>query len=233
MKCLCIQHISFEDLGSCGPVIKDAGFAVDMRRIGVDPIPESVVRDAELLVLLGAPLGVYDAKTHPYLADEIAWAHQRLKIGRPTLGICLGAQIMAAALGAEVYPGTEKEIGWKIINVKDGASKNPLQPLVGVPIFHMHGDNIALPAEAECLASTDLCPVQAFRVGDCALGLQFHLEIDPTRIEQWLIGHWVELQLAKVDPVVLRQDTKKFGLQISEIGPSVIRTWVRDVFRIR
>lgn len=230
MKCLCVRHVHFEDLGSFAPVFSEAGFSLDMRNVGLDAIDESAAREADLLVLLGAPLGVYDTKTHPYLADEIGWAEQRLKSGRPILGVCLGAQIMAAASGARVYPGTEKEIGWKTVTINEQVADNLLLPLRAAPVFHWHGDNMDLPAGAECLASTPACPVQAFRIGNFALALQFHLELDPSRIEPWLIGHWAELHAAGIEPAAIRRDTQQFGAKLVEVAPRILRPWMREAF---
>ena len=117
---LAIRHVAFEDLGGFEAPLKDAGYAIRYADMGVDDV--AGFGDPDLLVVLGGPIGAYEDDLYPWLKDEIAAIAARLQAQRPTLGICLGAQLMARALGARVYPGPAKEIGWKPLDLTRGAT---------------------------------------------------------------------------------------------------------------
>jgi GMP synthase (glutamine-hydrolysing) len=142
------------------------------------------------------------------------------------LGICLGAQLMAKALGANVAPGPEKEIGLAPVDLTAEGRATPLRLLEGVPVLNWHGDNLDLPQGCERLAFTRLCPVQAFRKGPNLLGLQFHIEADAHRMESWLIGHTVELGKANVDPRALRNDIARHGRMLQQTAHAVFNEWL-------
>src|SRR5581483_9006159 len=116
----------------------------------------------ELVVVLGGPIGVYEAETYPFITDEVAAVAVRLRANKPMLGICLGAQMMAAALGGRVAPAPVKEIGWAPLTLTAAGKASLLGPLGDVPVLHWHGDNCKLPVGCEVLAATAHCPVQAF-----------------------------------------------------------------------
>jgi GMP synthase (glutamine-hydrolysing) len=153
-----------------------------------------------LLILLGGPIGVYETEAYPFLAGEIECVRRRLAAKRPMLGICLGAQLMAAAAGARVYPGAAgAEIGWKPI-AYSGSGEAPawFAPLLGqnddqLPVFHWHGDTFDLPEGAEPLARSDLYENQAFHMNGNTLALQFHPEVTLLGLERWYVGHAAEL----------------------------------------
>ena len=155
----------------------DAG-SHDLSR--VDPLAP------DLMVILGAPVGVYDDDAYPFLLEERELLQRRLAAGLPTLGICLGAQQIAASLGARVAPSGSKEIGFSPVSLSPQGSVSALRHLANIPVLHWHGDNLDLPAGAVVLASTELCPNQAFAIGPNILGLQFHPEADLSNIEAWL-----------------------------------------------
>jgi GMP synthase (glutamine-hydrolysing) len=133
---------------------------------------------------------------------------------------------MAKALGAAVRPGLRKEIGWAPIDLTDAGRTSVLAALANVPVLHWHGDNFDLPVGAARLASTAACPHQAFAVGRHALGLQFHVEAEPERIECWLIGHCGELAQAGIDPRDLRRDTTRFAQGAAAAGRKMISAWL-------
>lgn len=227
-KCLALRHVAFEDLGVFAPVLQQAGYRIDYRQAGIDALSAEEVRAADLFVVLGGPIGVYETDTYPFVADEIALVRERLATGQPLLGICLGAQLIAAAVGARVYPGPAKEIGWGPVTLSEAGRASALAPLgaEGVAVLHWHGDTFDLPPGAILLASTTLTPHQAFQLGEAVLALQFHPEADPADIERWLIGHACELAHAKVSPPALRDDTRRFGPACAAAAETVLEGWL-------
>jgi len=228
-KCLAVRHVAFEDLGLLGPLVSARGYGVRYHDAGVQAIDAGILLAPDLLIVLGGPIGVYEAETYPFIKDEIAAMAARLQAGKPTLGICLGAQLMAAALGARVAPGPVKEIGWAPLTLTDEGQKSVLAPLGTIPVLHWHGDNCELPAGCSKLASTPHCPVQAFMRTPTQLALQFHLETEPARFESWLVGHTVELGKAGLDPRDLRRQAAALGPQTREIGQKVLAAWLDKV----
>ena len=230
MKCIAIHHVRFEDLGSFAQPLADAGYQVSYRHAGAAPLSAQEWLDADLIVVLGGPIGVSDTEKYPWLAKEIEGLGLRLARKRPTLGICLGAQLMAAALGGHVARRTasggapQAEIGWSPLELAE--YPGPLRHLRGVPVLHWHGDNIAPPAGAVSLAATEHTPCQAFAAGSHALGLQFHAEFHPDALEEWLTGHTVELQQAGIDFQRLREDTRRHGAALAQAGIALLRDWL-------
>jgi GMP synthase (glutamine-hydrolysing) len=133
---------------------------------------------------------------------------------------------MARALGAPVYPGPTKEIGWGEVRLADAGLDSPLRHLAQTPVLHWHGDTFDLPIGAELLASTHAYVNQAFRVGPRVLGLQFHAEIVGGRLEQWLIGHASELATAGVNPQTLRAETARSAGALEEAGRRLFAEWL-------
>jgi len=221
-----IRHIAFEGLGNIEPILRKAGYSLQVREAGSDDLQDNEPAEADLLVVLGGPIGAYEDDRYPFLADELRILERRLAAGRPTLGICLGAQLMARALGARVYPGPAKEIGWAPLALTEAGRASPLVHLDGAAVLHWHGDTFDLPAGAERLASTGPCLNQAFALGPNALGLQFHGEVDGADIERWLIGHACEIAAAGLDPRVLRADSKRHGAELREAGGRLFADWL-------
>lgn len=224
---LVIRHLLFEDLGIFAPVLTESGYRIDYVDAGIDRIDPDAVYDADLLVVLGGPIGVGDQRAYPYLTDEIAAIAERIDRGLPTLGVCLGAQLIAAALGAAVEPTGRIEIGYAPLTFAD-VSDNPLAMLGQVPVLHWHGDQFAIPDGARLLASTPGFPHQAFDYGPAVLALQFHLEADHDRIEQWLIGHAHELATNGIDPAAIRADAGRYGPQLADHAREVFAAWLRS-----
>lgn len=230
MKCIAIYHIRFEDLGSFTAPIGEAGYVIDYRHAGAAPLSSAEWVDTDLVVVLGGPIGVHDTAAYPWLRDELTGLERRLALQRPTVGVCLGAQLMAVALGGEVVRRTDAdgghaaEIGWSRLDLATEA--HLLAPLKDCPVFHWHGDNIILPAEIPALASTHGTPRQAFAVGRHALGLQFHVEFEAAALEEWLSGHAVELAHGGVDLVRLRHDSKQYGDRLARAASGLLRRWL-------
>jgi GMP synthase (glutamine-hydrolysing) len=229
-QCLVLRHVAFEDLGVFAGPLAERGFSFDVRQAGVDAVSDAEWRDADLAVVLGGPIGAYEHDRYPWLDRYTAQLGGRVAAGRPTVGVCLGAQLIAAALGQRVYPGTAKEIGWAPVELSEAGRAGPLAALEGKPVLHWHGDTFDLPEGATRLASTKVTPNQAFAIGDAVLGLQFHPEVDPRWIEAWLIGHTAELAGAGMDLATLRADTLRHGEAAAAAGRALITAWLDRAF---
>ena len=214
--------MAFEDLGAWASTLRSGGHRVDYIDAGGDLTRAD---DADLLIVLGAPIGVGDTADYPYLVDEREVVASRLSEDRPTLGVCLGAQLMAAALGSAVFAGERKEIGWGRLSLAPEAEGTPLHRLVDAPVLHWHGDTFDLPAGATLLASSGLTRNQAFAVGR-SLALQFHCEVEGGAIERWLVGHAVELAAAEVDVGRIRADSARHALASARAGRALMEAYL-------
>ncbi|MEJ0084941.1 MAG: glutamine amidotransferase [Pseudomonadota bacterium] len=224
-----IQHLAFEDLGTLAPALTQAGFQIDYLQAGVDSF-DGHLSTAELLIVLGGPIGVYETDAYPWLADETGLIRQRIHAGGATLGICLGAQLIAAALGGEVRPGTNgKEIGWSSLEpVTQPAASQKLGALLApeLRVLHWHGDTFSLPAGATHLARSAQYENQAFSFSDHVLALQFHPEVRVAQLERWYIGHSCELGAARVSIPQLRADGAKYGPSLESAAAGFWRDYL-------
>ena len=223
---LALRHIHFEDLGTLEALLHERGFELRYVDPSVDDLSQVDAVASDLMVALGGPIGAFDEAIHPFLADELRLLQQRLASGRPLLGICLGAQLIARLLGAAVAPMGFKEIGFGALTLTDEGHRSVLAPLAGVPVLHWHGDRFELPAGSQRLAGTERCAQQAYAVGDAVLGLQFHLEADASQIERWLVGHSCELAQAGIDPRTLRADARRHGAALAQAARRAIGAWL-------
>jgi len=185
MRVLAFRHVPFEGVGLIAPALEERGLSLEYVDLYGPQAKLPQVTDAAGLIFLGGPMSVNDPL--PYLTQESDLIVQAVERGQPVLGICLGSQLIARALGGRVYRNPQKEIGWFDIRLTEAASTDALfsgvNPLETV--FHWHGETFELPAGATHLAYSDACRNQAFRVGSNVYGLQFHLEVTPAMIADW------------------------------------------------
>ncbi|MBI1320966.1 MAG: glutamine amidotransferase [Candidatus Hydrogenedens sp.] len=229
---LAIRHLAFEDAGSLGLVLARRGVSLDYIEAGRDEIAPLDPLGPDLLVVLGGPIGAYEEASYPFLTDELALLGRRLAAGRPTLGICLGAQMIARALGARVYPGGVKEIGWAPLALTAAGRESCLRPLAPeeTAVLHWHGDTFELPEDAALLASTAAYPHQAFQWRQTTLALQFHAEVLAGEIERWLIGHACEIAATPGITVPgLRAATRQWGESLERQGRRCFESWLDAV----
>ena len=229
---LAIRHVAFEDLGSFYAVLARRGYHVLFREAGADDLSAIDPLGPDLLIALGGPIGVYEDDAYPWVRDELALLDRRLAADKPTLGICLGAQMVARALGARVHPGGNgKEIGWSPLALT-AAGHNSALAHIGpdrTEVLHWHGDTFDLPAGATLLASTPRYANQAFAHGR-ALGLQFHPEVTARGLERWFIGHTCEIGGADgVSVAGLRAQTARQSPALEANGPVFFEAWLDQI----
>lgn len=185
MRAHILQHVPFEGPGSAAEWLRGRRAAVGVTAFH-EPAPTLPrVEDIDLLIVLGGPMSVNDERIHPWLRAEKRFIREAMLRGTPVLGICLGAQLMASSLGAQVYPNREKEIGWFPVRAEPAEATAFVFP-PALTAFHWHGETFDLPPGAVRLATSEACRNQAFQVGARAIGLQFHLETTPESVEQLL-----------------------------------------------
>jgi GMP synthase (glutamine-hydrolysing) len=227
-----IRHLAFEDLGSFSSVLQAHGYKINYVDAGYDDLSQIDAVSDGLLVILGGPISVNDTAMFPFLDEEISLLKQRIAADRPTLGICLGAQMIARALGAKVYPGDEKEIGWYDLSLTAAGEQSALRYLDAkhCSMLHWHGETFDLPVGAALLASSEKFPHQAFSYGKNILALQFHPEVTQRSMEKWFIGHIGEImQTDEVSVEKLREDTHRYANQLEMQGELFFNSWFNEV----
>jgi len=185
------QHVSFESPGIIAPWLEATGYDITVTRFHERPeLPNA--SDIDFLVVLGGPMSVRDQQHYPWLVAEQAFIREMINRGRPVLGICLGAQLIAGALGASVYANPVSEIGWFPVERVEPDALADTTAVFPFPataqVFHWHGETFDLPSRAIQLARSQACENQAFQLGRTVIGLQFHLETTPELARQ-LVSH--------------------------------------------
>lgn len=189
-KVLVFQHVAHKILGTLNPTLRDHGLRMRYVNFERNPEEEPTLEKYNGLIILGGHMGVYEAEKYTHIKTELKLIEEALKKNIPILGICLGSQLLAHVLGAEVKKSEEKEIGWYDIKLTEEGCKDPLfnHFKASEKMFQLHGDTFTVPKTAVHLASSELCQGQAFRYGEKVYGIQFHLEVDQPMIHRWLLN---------------------------------------------
>jgi GMP synthase-like glutamine amidotransferase len=173
-----LQHVPFEGLGSIEAWLLKTGYTISSTPFfSTGNLPK--IREIDLLVIMGGPMSVNDETEHPWLIEEKIFIQKAIEAGKPVLGICLGAQLIASAMGAEVIQNPLKEIGWFPIQGIKSESSSLFSFPDEIEVFHWHGETFRLPPGAVQIARSDGCENQAFQIDSNVIGLQFHLETTP------------------------------------------------------
>ncbi len=224
-SCLVVQHLAPESPWAIGDALASAGIAVDLRRADLgDPIPPSAADHAGLVVM-GGPMSALSDDGFATRRAELALLSDAMESGKPTLGVCLGAQLLALAGGGRVRPGEHgPEVGWAPVELTDAAGDDAL--LAGLPrhidVLHWHGDTYEPPPGSVQLATSARYSNQAFRVGDAAWGLQFHLEVTSDAVDAFVDAFADEAGCAPGGAAALRRATPR---QLERLRP-----WQQLVF---
>jgi GMP synthase (glutamine-hydrolysing) len=228
---LAIQHVAAEPPSGIAAAIERAGG--DLRIVRVhegEPVPRSI-DDHAGLVVMGGPMGVYEADRYPHLRDERALLESALAKRVPTLGVCLGSQLLASALGASVRPGPRKEIGWYPVSLDPAAADDALFGTAprSFTALHWHGDVFDLPSGAVGLASSELTRHQAFSFGGFAWGILFHLEVSSKQLTEMTTAFEDELAQAGVPPREILAGWFAHGAMLEALGEMTFGLWMNLV----
>ena len=224
---IAIRHLHFEDVGTFETVLSSAGYKLYYHDVGLAGFSTIDPLEPDLLIALGGPIGICEIDAYPFLGEVRTLVRARLDAARPLLGIGLGAQQIAAALGAKVSSMSVKEIGFAPVMLNEAGRQSPLRYMDGAQVLHWHGDAFEVPEGAVNLASTPACATQAFSLGPNVLGIQFHAEADAcSGLERWLIGHASELSSAGIDPRTIRKDAERHGPALRKAARTMLAEWL-------
>lgn len=221
-----LQHDPSIHLGNIGPVLADHGYDVRVVDVTTEDVSALDARAADLLVILGGEMGAYQTDEFPHLAHEQTLIRQRLDAERPTLGVCLGAQLMAGALGERVYRGDTMQIGFRRVEPTEAGADSPIRHFDGVPVVQWHGDTFELPERAIRLASSSDYSNEAFAIGDFALAVQFHPEVTDEMHEQWVSDGYNELDEHAIDPDAMRRDRERYSAAMQAASRAAFSEWL-------
>jgi GMP synthase-like glutamine amidotransferase len=210
-----LKHVAHEGLGTLADVLQESD--VPFRHVDLfHEVPEDLdPHDLGGLIVMGGPMNVDQTDRYPFLAREVPWIARAIEAQLPVLGICLGSQLVAKALGSKVFPNPKKEIGWYEVQLTESATADPLLGSLQrrETVFQWHGDTFELPTGAVQLATSELCSQQAFRFGQSTWAFQFHMEVTAEMIDQWLREPGGRAEVAALDyihPGDIRREIPRF-----------------------
>ncbi|MCB9073661.1 MAG: type 1 glutamine amidotransferase [Bdellovibrionaceae bacterium] len=231
------QHVGHEPLGTLNPLLKEAGLKIRYVNFARNPDHIPSLDSYYGLIVLGGPMGVYESNAFPHLKAEMYAIEQAIKKNIPVLGICLGAQLIAAVLGSTVRKAKDWELGWTPLQITHDGAKDPLfehyKP--EETVFQIHQDTFDIPKSAIHLAQSALCPSQAFKYGEKVYGLQFHLEVDQPMIERWMKRpenkSIITNSNGKINIEQIKHDTHKCIVQSLQLSQETFTKFI-DLFNL-
>jgi GMP synthase (glutamine-hydrolysing) len=236
-KILVFQHVPYEPLGTLDPLLKDAGFRIRYVNFGRNPQERPTLDKYAAVIVLGGPMNSDQIDSFPNLITEVEIIREAVERDMSVMGICLGAQLLAKALGGSVRRNRQREIGWHDVHLTDAGEQDPVLSAFArrQPVFQWHEDGIELPSDCVHLASSPASHVQAFRHGEHAYGFQFHLEVDSSLVERWLTVADNQPMLAaeagNVDPDTVRGQTSEQITDLQALSRETFGRWI-DRFEI-
>lgn len=231
-KILVFQHVPYEPLGTLDPLLKESGFRIRYVNFGRNPRHRPALDKYAALIVLGGPMSSDDIDAYPNLAMEVEILREALGRDMSVLGVCLGAQLLAKALGGTVCRNDVREIGWYDVELTNEGRADPVLAAFGrrQEVFQWHEDGIGLPPGTAHLASSPASQVQAFRYGEHAYGFQFHLEVDRSLIERWLTvpdnQPVLDAERGTIDPQAIRAQTPERIDALKALSRETFSRWV-------
>lgn len=228
---LVLRHDHTIHLGNLEPVLIEHGYTVivvDTPQADFSAIDSAT---ADLVVVLGGEMGVYESAEHPYLVDEIALIRARIDAKQPVFGVCLGAQLMAESLGGTVFKGQSNEIGYRSVEPTVEGASSPVRHIAGVPMMQWHGDTFELPDGVTRLAGSPEYSNEAFGIENWALAVQFHPEVTPEMHEQWVSNGASELAAEGIDAEALRADNERYNASMQHASRLLFSEYLDGIAR--
>jgi GMP synthase (glutamine-hydrolysing) len=228
-RAVVIEHDPSISLGNLEPVLHDAGYSievVDARSADFSAIDAS---SPDLVVVLGNDSGVYEKDRLTYIAHEENWVAERLESKKPTLGVCFGAQIMASALGGEVYKGPTTQIGYRSVEPTPAGANSPVAVFEGVPVMQWHGDTFTLPEQVTRLAGSSDYENEAFAIDNWALAIQFHPEMTDEMYRQWLADGRESVAKQGLTEDKLLAESAQLNARMQDASAQMLRTWLQGL----
>ena len=231
-KILVFQHVPYEPLGTLDPLLKEAGFRIRYVNFGREPEARPSLDGYEALIILGGPMNSDQMETHHNLVTKLELIQEACDRQLSVMGICLGAQLLAKALGGSVSRNQTREIGWYDVELTaEGSNDSVLSEFATIQkVFQWHEDGIRLPPGVVRLATSDASNVQAFRHGEHVYGFQFHLEVDQSLIERWLTVPANQSTLmdeaGRVDPDNIRQQNIDSVSALEALSKETFSRWI-------
>jgi len=232
MKVLVVCHRREEDLGTLCALLKARNLSIEYVLGHEDKLPNIDACEHDLTIIMGGSMGVYEAEQHPYLLNEIDYIQRRIKADKPLLGVCLGGQLIAKALGGDVYKGAQgKEAGWCDLQITPAGKNSAIRHLdvSHTKMMQWHQDTFDLPYNANLLATSNQYKHQAFSYGDKILGVQFHPELDADMIERWLNEKEKFLSSTLTSKDDIAKDTKIYITKLRKQTALFFNEWLDEV----